>query len=151
MNQLSRRKAAFQARTERGFTLIELMVVVAVIAILASIAVGLYAKLEGRARIAKAQADTRTLASVLTMYMGHCGALPPSGAEVQGGQCNGSRLSALTVPQLNAEGATVGPFVGGVPTQPPGWTPYIAGYVVNANGTFTITTSGDGTVVTAPQ
>ena len=138
-------------RNERGFTLIELLVVVAIIGILAAMALALFANTQSRARTAKAQADTRTLASALTMYMGHCGAYPPSGAEGAGGQCNGSGLSSLTVPQTTPGGQTLGPFLATVPTQPLGWTPYTAGYAANVgNGTFLITTSGDGYVVTAP-
>jgi Tfp pilus assembly protein PilE len=52
------------------------MIVVAIIGILAAIAIPLYANLQGRARIAKAQADVRTVASAISIYAAHTGGLP---------------------------------------------------------------------------
>ncbi len=63
-------------RNQRGFTLVELMIVVAIIGILTAIAFPLYANIQARARVAKAQADVRTLASAVVVYSAHTGSLP---------------------------------------------------------------------------
>jgi prepilin-type N-terminal cleavage/methylation domain-containing protein len=131
-------RASAQARKSRhlGFTLVELMVVVAVIGVLATLAIPLYTNVQARGRLAKAQADSRTLASAVGVYGSHMGRIPTA-------------LTQLTIVSTNAQGLSAGPFVASVPTAPGGWLAYT--YTPNtATGTFTITTSGDGTTISIP-
>jgi len=112
------------------------MIVVAIIGILAAIAIPLYANLQARARLAKAQADARALASAVSIYAAHMGTLPTA-------------LTDLTTVATNAQGQSAGPFMASVPTGPVGWGSYT--YSANsAAGTFTITNSGDSTSVRVP-
>ena len=121
---------------QKGFTLIELMIVVAIIGILTAIAFPLYANIQARARLAKAQADARTLASAVVVYSAHTGVLPGS-------------LPDLTAAVVSG-GISAGPFINPLPTPPGDWTAYA--YATVAGGSFTIKSSSalDATGVTIP-
>jgi prepilin-type N-terminal cleavage/methylation domain-containing protein len=122
------------ARNQRGFTLIELMVVMSVIAILSLISLTVYHNVQSRSRLAKAQADTRTMAGAVGAFQAHMGQMPVV-------------LGDLTVTQTNVSGQVSGPFMASNAVPPAGWTySYSPGGV---NG-YTITASGDNTIVVLP-
>lgn len=71
-----RRRGQLRFATQRGFTLVELTIVMAVLGILAVTALTLYANLQGRARVAKAQADLKGLHWALVAFGAHCSDVP---------------------------------------------------------------------------
>ncbi|MDX2177591.1 MAG: prepilin-type N-terminal cleavage/methylation domain-containing protein [Candidatus Sumerlaeia bacterium] len=101
----------------RAFTLIELLIVVAIIAILAAIAVPNFLEAQVRAKVSRAKSDLRTLATAIESYGVDSNRYPPhrSGA---GEIAYPERYVILTTPVafMTSIAATVDPFV----TEPAG-------------------------------
>ncbi len=83
-------------RRASGFTLIELLIVVAIIAILASIAVPNFLEAQARAKVSRAEADLRTIATGLEAYCTDWNGYPPTPLEALSDRSQ--RLAPLTTP-----------------------------------------------------
>lgn len=129
-----------------GFTLIELLMVVAIIGILAAISLPVYGSMQARARVGKAEADIRTIASAIVAYSAHCGGLPPASATggttcAKGTSGNATAAADLYVVQTAADGMTAGPFLSAWPSKPgSSWDNYT--YKINSATTFEVCAGG---------
>src|SRR5438552_18583668 len=116
------------------------MILVAIICILAVISIPLYATMQTYTLSPHAALPIWTLASAISMFTAHMGALPAA-------------LTDLTQATTNGLGQSAGPFVARVPTPPPGGSPAWSAtytYTSSSTGTFSIRANGDGTTLTAP-
>jgi len=106
-----------KVRDERGFTLVELLIVIAIIAILAAIAIPQFAAYRARAVVASMVSDARNAATALEAVFGDCqnyGTLaattgPANPAIAAPANCNAampniniSRQNQLTITTANA-------------------------------------------------
>jgi type IV pilus assembly protein PilA len=60
----------FHKKSEKGFTLIELMIVIAIIGILAAIAIPQFSAYKSRGYMASVKSDTKNLYTAIAAYMG---------------------------------------------------------------------------------
>ena len=89
--------------SERGFTLVELMVVVAIIALLAVIIIPNYVHARAQASVSQSEANMQQIATALELYYGDNQTYPPSG-EVAPALFGGPSNPYLTATPTNALG-----------------------------------------------
>ena len=109
-------------KNKKGFTLVELVVVIAILGILAGIAIPRFMDATATARGAKIVADMRTIDSAIMMYNAKVGTLPTTTAQL------------TTTPET----ATALSLLASWPTPPSGQ----AKITNNSNGTATIQAAG---------
>ena len=83
MNCVSLKKQKGATKMKRGFTLIELMIVMAVIAILIGIALPQFRGMQEEGLVAQAKAELMTLKTAVESYYIHTGAYPTDSATWQ--------------------------------------------------------------------
>jgi type II secretion system protein G len=112
-------------RTRAAFTLIELLIVVAIIAILAAIAVPNFLEAQTRSKVSRALADMRSIATAIESYHVDNSTYPVDGDDIQGANPFVDfdamlRLKAVTSPVAYMTRLPYDPFN---PTKPEGLNP----------------------------
>lgn len=92
-------------KVQQGFTLIELMIVVAIIGILAAVAIPAYGDYTARAQVTEAMNLTGGLKTSISEYISDKGTAPPFVTTV-GGNATGKYIETLSITP-NGSGATL--------------------------------------------
>jgi general secretion pathway protein G len=125
----------------KGFTIVELLIVIVVIAILATISVVAYNGVQGRARDSKRKSDLASIVKLLELYQADNGGYPICNSvnPYQGGALSASTLTYCLTPAL------VPKYTNSIPRDPVNVAPETYYYGVGYRKTGTNTYTGDAT------
>jgi general secretion pathway protein G len=123
-------------KKQEGFTLVELMIVIIILAILTAIAVPSYMVLRNRARVAAAQSEMKNIATALEMFNADYDKYPVGAAEDMVGSLDGSDTTQ------NTDG---NPYMDPVPADDPWGNAYE--YESTDGSTYTLTCSSADTPI----
>lgn len=134
-------------RATRGFTLVELLVVVAIIGILVAIAVVNYVLAQVRAKVSQCKADMRTVETALEWYRSDNGEYPDGslGGYVPGSSIYNWRLRVLTSPIAYVQTLPMDPFNQGKSIDYSAERPHQTTYDYNTRGALLTIWTGLGT------
>lgn len=125
------------SKKQHGFTIVELLIVIVVIAILAAISIVAYNGIQGRARDSKRHSDLASVMKALEMYHADNGGYPrcsATGPYSAGGSLSSGLLSACVADEL------VPTYLVSIPTDPVDVAPnryyYAVGYKKTSASAF---------------
>ncbi|ENM5813268.1 TPA: pilin [Vibrio mimicus] len=97
---------AYKNKLQKGFTLIELMIVVAIIGVLSAVAIPAYKNYVQKTEVASAAATVRGLLTNIDMYQQENGGTFPNNANLVGGTSTMNSLGTITLLPVGTSGGT---------------------------------------------
>lgn len=104
-------------RVTGGFTIVELLIVIVVIAILATISIVAYRGVQDRARNAQRLSDAKTIVKALELYKAQTGEYPPANSSGQNAGSDGWEYSSIH-PETFLQALKTANIVSTVPVDP---------------------------------